>query len=86
MTSGRMDYPKRIYEELRGKHERTRIVDGLRLARKAGDVRTVNSVLVGAISREVDLPVDLWKRAIRERIPERFLSVNLCAFELGRGR
>jgi len=86
VTSGRMDYPRRIYAELRKKHDRTRIVDGLRLARKAGDARTVNSVLVGAISREVDLPVDLWKRAICERIPERFLSVNLRAFELGRGR
>jgi len=41
---------------------------------------------VGAISQEVDLAVDLWKRAIRERIPERFLSANLRAFELGRGQ
>jgi indolepyruvate ferredoxin oxidoreductase beta subunit len=86
VTSGRMEYPPRIYDVLKKRHPKTRIVDGLKLARKAGDVRTVNSVLVGAISREVDLPEEMWKRAISQRIPEKFVDVNLHAFELGRGR
>jgi indolepyruvate ferredoxin oxidoreductase beta subunit len=86
VTSGRMDYPSRIYDVLKKSHPRMRIVDGLRLARKAGDVRTVNSVLVGAISREVDIPQESWKQAISQRIPGKFVSVNLHAFELGRGR
>ena len=84
VTSGRMDYPKKIYGAIKKRHARTRIVDGLELARKAGDVRTVNSVLLGAISREVDIPEATWKRAISRRIPEKFVPVNLHAFELGR--
>ena len=43
-------------------------------------------MLVGAISREIDLPVEMWKEAISRRIPEKFVDVNLHAFELGRGR
>ena len=86
VTSGRMNYPNRIYDVLKKRHARTRIVDGLKLARKAGDVRTVNSVLVGAISREVDIPEENWKRAISQRLQEKFVAVNLHAFELGRGR
>jgi len=86
VTSGRMKYPNRIYDVLKKRHPKTRIVDGLKLANKAGDVRTVNSVLVGAISREVDIPEEMWKRAISKRIPEKFVDVNLHAFELGRGR
>jgi indolepyruvate ferredoxin oxidoreductase beta subunit len=86
VTSGRMKYPTRIYDVLKKRHPKTRIVDGLKLARKAGDVRTVNSVLVGAISREVDLPVEMWESAISKRIPKKFVDVNLHAFELGRGR
>ena len=81
-----MKYPTRIYDVLKKRHPKTRIVDGLKLARKAGDVRTVNSVLVGAISREIDLPEEIWTRAISQRIPEKFVDVNLHAFELGRGR
>ena len=86
VTSGRMEYPSRIYDVLKKRHPKTRIVDGLKLARKAGDARTVNSVLVGAISREVNIPEEMWKRAISKRIPEKFVDVNLHAFELGRGR
>ncbi len=86
VTSGRMDYPSRIYDLLKKKRPKTRIVDGLKLARKAGDVRTVNSVLVGAISRELDFPEEMWKQAISQRLPEKFVPMNLHAFELGRGR
>ena len=43
-------------------------------------------MLVGAISREVDIPEEMWKRAISKRIPEKFVDVNLHAFKLGRGR
>jgi indolepyruvate ferredoxin oxidoreductase beta subunit len=84
VTSGRMEYPNRIYDLLKRKHPNIRIVDGLKLARKTGDVRTVNSVLVGAISREIDMPEELWKKAIAQRLPEKFVPVNLQAFELGR--
>ncbi len=86
VTSGRMEYPSRIYEVLKKRHSRLRIVDGLKLARKAGDGRTVNSVLVGAVSREMDIPEETWKRAISKRLPEKLVPVNLHAFELGRGR
>ncbi len=65
---------------------RVLIIDGLKLARKTGEVRTVNSVLVGAMSREIDIPEESWRRAISERIPEKLVPVNLRAFELGRGR
>jgi indolepyruvate ferredoxin oxidoreductase beta subunit len=86
VTSGRMEYPNRIYEVLKKQHPKTRIIDGLKLARKTGEVRTVNSVLVGALSREVDMPEEAWKRALSERIPEKLVPVNLHAFDLGRGR
>jgi indolepyruvate ferredoxin oxidoreductase beta subunit len=84
VTSGRMEYPNRIYDLLKRRHPNLRIVDGMKLARKAGDVRTVNSVLVGAISRELDIPEEKWKKAISQRLPERLVPVNLHAFELGR--
>jgi indolepyruvate ferredoxin oxidoreductase beta subunit len=84
VTSGRMDYPDKIYDRIRKKHPKTRVVDGLALARKTGNVRTVNSVMVGAVSRELDLPEKTWKEVISRRLPERFVSANLKAFQLGR--
>jgi indolepyruvate ferredoxin oxidoreductase, beta subunit len=85
VTSGRMRYPEDIYDRIRRKHPGTRVVDGLELARRTGDVRTVNSVLLGAVSLELDVPEKVWRKVINRHLPERFVSMNLKAFELGRG-
>jgi len=84
VTSGRMSYPENIYDLISEKHPNTRVVDGLGLAKKAGNVRAVNSVLVGAASRHMDIPDEIWKRVITRRLPEKFVSLNLRAFDLGR--
>jgi len=84
VTSGRMQYPQDIYEKIRKKHPGMRVIDGLELARQTGNVRAVNSIMVGAVSRELDVPERTWKKVIARRLPERFVSVNLKAFELGR--
>ena len=84
VTSGRMEYPGEIYEKIRKKHPGVRVVDGLGLARETGNVRAVNTVMVGAVSRELDVPLKTWKKVITRRLPERFVSLNLKAFELGR--
>jgi hypothetical protein len=34
----------------------------------------------------MDVPEEMWKKAISQRLPEKFVSMNLQAFELGRGR
>jgi indolepyruvate ferredoxin oxidoreductase, beta subunit len=60
------------------------VVNGMELAHKAGNVRTVNTVLLGALSLRMDLPEPLWIAGLEKMVPERFLSENLAAFQLGR--
>jgi len=85
VTSGRMQYPEDVYERIRKQHPGARMVDAMELARGAGNARTVNSVMVGAVSRELpDVPEKTWKKVIARRLPERLVSVNLKAFDLGR--
>ena len=84
VTSGRMAYPEEIYHRIQSLHPKTRVVDGLDLARKTGDVRTINSVLVGAVSQVLDVPHETWEKVISQRLPDKFVPMNLKAFELGR--
>lgn len=84
VTSGQMTYPENIYERIREIHPSTRVIDGLGLAKKAGNVRAVNSVLVGAVAGVMDIPEEIWKRVVARRIPEKLVPVNLRAFELGK--
>ncbi|MEW6443328.1 MAG: indolepyruvate oxidoreductase subunit beta [bacterium] len=86
VTSGRMHYPEDICASLERRSAPTEVIDALGLARKAGDVRSINSVLVGAASRSFPLPVEIWREVIEERLPRKVVDVNLKAFEMGRER
>ncbi len=56
----------------------------LAIAIDVGNSRAMNMVIAGAISRLTIFDEELWKQAMRERIPERMLAVNLKAFAAGR--
>ncbi|HKL26674.1 MAG TPA: indolepyruvate oxidoreductase subunit beta [Desulfuromonadales bacterium] len=81
---GRETYPRDIPDKLRQRVADVRLVDGLQLAEQAGDPRTVNTVLLGALSNLLDPSPDQWLAAIKALVPERFQQVNLEAFDLGR--
>ena len=54
------------------------------LAEQAGNLRTANVVVMGALSTLVPFDEEHWQAAMRERIPAKLLDVNLRAFALGR--
>ena len=81
---GVQEYPEDIPGYLHAEIEDAHVVNGMELAEQAGDMRTVNVVLIGALSLYLDLDKELWVQAIKAMVPERFLDLNLKAFELGR--
>lgn len=85
-TVGQAVYPAReaILEALRARAGRVVAVDGLGLAERAGTVRAVNSVILGALSALLDSPAPVWEEAIVRRVPPRYAQANRAAFRLGR--
>lgn len=61
------------------------IFDAVELARKAGNEKTANIVMLGAFSTLPFLPFspDFLLESCLEIIPEKFHQVNTCAFKLG---
>ena len=59
-------------------------VPGERLAQEAGNVKAANVVLLGAVSRLLPLPEDVWWRCLEQRVPKKFLELNRTAFASGR--
>jgi len=84
---GLAEYPdiKKIEKAVEKLGCRTIIVDGTSLAQKAGNVRTMNVVMLGALAGTGKLPVptESLKQVIRENVPRGTEEVNLRAFELG---
>lgn len=84
VATGKERYPDRIAERLREAAPRTFLVDALAVALSLHEVRTVNLVLVGAASPLLPLPPERFEEAIRARLPENVVEVNLQAFRAGR--
>ncbi|NPA90764.1 MAG: indolepyruvate oxidoreductase subunit beta [Chloroflexi bacterium] len=59
-------------------------VPGTQLAQDLGNAKAANMVLVGALSALLDVPEDVWRQAMKRRVPSRFLDLNYRAFEAGR--
>ncbi len=82
VVSGAASYPEDALKTLEGAC-RCVSVDALSLARQAGEPRAVNLVLLGVMCRLMNSDVEEWLDAIKASVPERFLNVNLKAFNLG---
>jgi indolepyruvate ferredoxin oxidoreductase beta subunit len=59
-------------------------VDGTTRARHIGDARTLNMFMLGCASCFMPLKVKEWQETIAQRVPARFLDLNLAAFAAGR--
>lgn len=84
VSIGQQTYPDNLEERIQRQVERSHVVDGLDLALQAGDARTINTVLLGALSTMFDVDGELWTEALRKMVPPKTLEINLKAFELGK--
>jgi indolepyruvate ferredoxin oxidoreductase beta subunit len=73
-----------IIAALQARAARVVVVDALPLAEQAGSSRTVNTVLLAALSALLETPAEVWEAAILKRVPPKYADVNREAFRLGR--
>jgi len=81
---GEAPYPDDVVGTVKKSFSSVRIVDALSLARKAGNSRTVNTVLLGTLSTCLGVPPETWEKGLAESFPAQLLGSNLEAFRLGR--
>ncbi len=82
VITGAAKYPEGIIDTLKGMADVISL-DALELAQKAGSDKAVNVVLIGVLAKSTDIPKEEWIETIKTTVPEKFLEINLKAFELG---
>ncbi len=80
---GTAQYPDGVLDAICKTGAHLTEIDALSLAVKAGSPKAVNVVLIGVMASHMDIAYDVWTKAIRETVPEKFLEMNLKAFEYG---
>ena len=77
---------EKLLEIIRAKARNVHRIDGIGIATKLGNLLVVNTVLLGALSALPENPVsaESLKRAMASRLKEKYVNLNLKAFEIGR--
>lgn len=60
------------------------IIPAMDIAKTLGNIRTVNMVMTGALSKKMSISLDVWNQAVAELVPAKVKDLNLNAFALGR--
>jgi indolepyruvate ferredoxin oxidoreductase beta subunit len=84
VTAGNEVYPSDIPGCLSERYPRVELVDSIGIAGKAGNIKTSNVALLGALSKHFILDIRIWEETISLFVPPDFLDVNLKAFSMGR--
>ena len=84
VITGAAEYPANLVEKIKAEGVRIITADALALAREAGNEKAANVVLIGVMAHHLGLDMDVIEKALRMSVPEKFLELNLLAFELGK--
>ncbi len=79
---GVASYPEGVLSRLKSEFH-AKVIDAPDIAKRAGNPRTSNVVLVGALAMVMNGNKEEWIRAVSETVPTKYLDVNLRAFDLG---
>ena len=75
-----------LIDLIRQKASKVYEVDGGAIANKLGNLLVVNTILLGAVSAIPGMPIkeDSFKQAVADRLKEKYLKLNIQAFQQGR--
>ena len=85
VACGLAEYPEDVISVIKNVVPDAVVVDGLSLAKKAGNARSMNIVLLGVLAKKLKIDRTLWHRVIEKRVPKKTWKVNNRAFDLGYG-
>jgi indolepyruvate ferredoxin oxidoreductase beta subunit len=82
ILNGKAEYPEGIIEELESKVP-TAVIDAIGKAKKLGNEKVANIILLGALVKKMGLESINWEKIISENVKVKFIDINLKAFNMG---
>ena len=84
VITGATEYPADALDKLVSIGLSVDALDVLTPATESGSSKAVNIVLMGRLSKYMDIPEQKWVDAIKKSVAPKFVELNLKAFDLGR--
>ncbi|NLY19355.1 MAG: indolepyruvate oxidoreductase subunit beta [Clostridiaceae bacterium] len=83
VITGKAKYPENIVQNIKARFKNVYTIDALDTAKRLGNIKVLNIIMVGLLAKSTGIPADTWREAIRETVKEKFVELNLKAFEEG---
>lgn len=87
VAAGMESYPEidELIASARSQNQNVRTLEATSLAIEAGKAVAANAVMIGAVSGVKGFPLDMnvLRETLAENVPQKFLELNLKAFDLG---
>jgi indolepyruvate ferredoxin oxidoreductase beta subunit len=77
-------YPQEVTQRIKKRGFKVFEIKAEEVAKALGSSKVENTVLLGVLSLLLPFKKEVWEEVMREAIPEKFLELNLKAFEEGR--
>ncbi len=86
VTSGLMDYPSKEQMDACFHSAADKVItyDATEKAVELGNVKVMNIILLGTLSKLLDIDPKLWEKAIVKYVPAKAREINIRAFNAGR--
>lgn len=82
VVTGAAQYPENILETLKKDHN-VIAVDAMDEARKLGNTKVFNTVIIGVAAKRMDFDKTQWLEVIEATVPPKTVEINKAAFEVG---
>lgn len=82
---GDAQYPQDIITKIQKLGINIEAFDATKCANELGNIKVINTILLGKFSTCLDFEVEDWKNAMKQEISEKLIDINIKAFDIGRG-
>ena len=82
VVTGVASYPENIIEDLSKKYNVIK-VNAMDEAKKLGNTRVFNTIIVGVAAKHMDFKKEQWLEIIEKTVPQKTIDINKAAFEVG---
>lgn len=79
---GAREYPENILETLKKEHT-VYAIDGMDVAKKLGNSKVLNSVVLGYSAKFIGFDKDIWLDVVERTVPAKTIEINKKAFVQG---
>jgi indolepyruvate ferredoxin oxidoreductase, beta subunit len=74
------NYPEGIEETCSKFAKEVKLIDAIKIAENLGNIKTVNIIMLGALSRYLSISEKVWMESLESKVPKKHLEINIRAF------